>query len=102
MVDRKNIEAEVVAQALLDLRKRITVSLRAFNDATPQGSWLKRSEIARMTRDILRTAEHASRRKPASSRPAAKLASWLHRARAALHGVRRQRAKRLSTGGKAG
>lgn len=102
MANRKSVEAEIVAQALVDLRKRITVSLRAFNDATPQESWLKRSEIARMTRDILRTAERASRRNPASSRPAARLPSWLHRARAALHDLRRQRAKRLSREGKAG
>lgn len=88
MTPGKRPEAEAVTQALLDLRKRITVSLRAFNDATPHASWLKRSEIARITRDILRTAERASRRRPAPVRLIGALGSRLRRVVATVRGAR--------------
>lgn len=77
MFHRPDPEAEAVAQALADLRQRITVSLRAFNDATPHGSWLKRSEIARITRDVLRIAERASRRRAPPVRALDGMDSWL-------------------------
>jgi hypothetical protein len=64
----RKLDTSAVNDALTDLRKRITVSLRAFNDATPHASWLRRSEIARITEHALRVAENASRRRTAPIR----------------------------------
>ncbi len=88
MTDKTRSEADAIAQALSDLRRRITVSLRAFNDAMPQRSWLKRSEIARITRDTLQSAERASRRQPAPVYPVGNLGSRLRRIGAAVFSMR--------------
>jgi hypothetical protein len=56
-----------VRWALKDLRTRVAASLRAFNDAIPHASWLRRSEIERFTVDLLSAAERPPQRHRATS-----------------------------------
>jgi hypothetical protein len=73
-----------VRRALRDLRTRTAASLRAFNDAVPHASWLRRSEIERFTVDLLRAAERAPQRR--RSAPLGKIMNayaWITRARTA-------------------
>jgi hypothetical protein len=52
-----------VGRALQELRIRTAANLRAFNDAVPHASWLKRSEIERFTDDLLRAAQQAPQKR---------------------------------------
>ena len=52
-----------VERALNDLHIRTAENLRAFNDAVPNASWLRRSEIERFTEDLLRSTEWAPQRR---------------------------------------
>ena len=52
-----------VERALKDLRTRTAANLQAFNDAVPNASWLRRSEIENFTVDLMRAAEQAPRRR---------------------------------------
>ena len=58
----KQSESPGVRRALQELRIRTTANLRAFNDAVPHASWLRRSEIERFTDDLLRAAQQAPQR----------------------------------------
>jgi hypothetical protein len=73
-----------VRRALKDLRTRTAASLRAFNDAVPHASWLRRSEIERFTVDLLWAAERAPRRRrPTPLGNIINAFSWITRARTA-------------------
>lgn len=52
-----------VHRALQELRIRTTANLRAFNDAVPHASWLRRSEIERFTDALLQAAQQAPERR---------------------------------------
>ena len=52
-----------VERALKDLHTRTAANLQAFNDAVPNASWLRRSEIERFTEDLLRSTEWAPQRR---------------------------------------
>ena len=68
-----------VGRALRDLRTRTAASLKAFNDAVPHASWLRRSEIERFTSDLLRAAERApQRRRPKPLGKIMKAFSWIN------------------------
>lgn len=71
-----------VGRALKHLRIRTTENLQAFNDAVPNASWLRRSEIERFTVDLLRSAELApQRRRPIALGNIAKALSWITQVR---------------------
>ena len=73
-----------VRRALEDLRTRTAASLQAFNDEVPYGSWLRRSEIKRLTVDLLQAAERVPQRR--GSTPFGKIKnafSWITRVRTA-------------------
>ena len=73
-----------VRRALKDLRSRTAASLRAFNDAVPHASWLRRSEIERFTVDLLWAAERApQRRRPTALGKVMNAFSWITRLRTA-------------------
>jgi hypothetical protein len=72
-------ERSAVAAALADLRTRISVSLRAFNDASPNASWLRRSEMARITDEVLDAAARGTRRRSAPFGALRRLVSRLRR-----------------------
>jgi hypothetical protein len=73
-----------VRRALKDLRTRTAASLKAFNDAVPHASWLRRSEIERFTVDLLWAAERAPRRRrPIPLGNIKNAFSWITRARTA-------------------
>ncbi len=74
-----------VERALKDLRTRTAANLQAFNDAVPNASWLRRSEIERFTVDLLRAAERApQRRRPTPLGNIRNAFSWIRRVRTAL------------------
>lgn len=50
---------EEVLRALKDLHTHTAANLQAFNHAVPHASWLRRSEIERLTSDLLYAAERA-------------------------------------------
>lgn len=62
MTCKNQSEHGEIRQALKELRGRTAASLKAFNDTVPYASWIRRSEIERLTGDLLRVAERASRR----------------------------------------
>ena len=69
-----------VGRALRDLRTRTAASLKAFNDAVPHASWLRRSEIERFTGDLLWAAQGApQRRRPTLPGKTKNAFSWLTR-----------------------
>ena len=69
-------------RALQELRIRTTANLRAFNDAVPHASWLRRSEIERFTDDLLRATQQAPQRRQLTSLGRIRNAfSWITRAR---------------------
>jgi hypothetical protein len=73
-----------VRQALKDLRTRTAASLQTFNDAVPHASWLRRSEIERLTIDLLWAAERAPRRRRLTHLGNIKKAfSWITRVKTA-------------------
>ena len=85
MTNSDEAEHPEVRRALKDLHTRTAASLRAFNDAVPYASWLRRSEIDRFTVDLLWAAERApQRRQPTSLRMIKKAFSWSTRSRRAL------------------
>jgi hypothetical protein len=74
-----------VERALKDLRTRTAANLQAFNDAVPNASWLRRSEIERFTVDLLRAAERAPQRRRSIPRGNIRNAfSWIRRVRTVL------------------
>jgi hypothetical protein len=73
-----------VERALKDLRTRTAANLQAFNDAVPNASWLRRSEIERFTVDLLQSAEWAPRRpRPIPVGNIRNAFSWITRVRIA-------------------
>ena len=73
-----------VRRALKDLRTRTAASLRAFNDAVPHASWLRRSEIERFVVDLLWAAERApQRRRPTLLGKIQNAISWITRVKTA-------------------
>jgi hypothetical protein len=69
-----------VGRALKDLQIRTAKNLRAFNDAVPNASWLRRSEIERFTVDLLRSTEWAPQRRRSMAFGSIKKAfSWVTR-----------------------
>jgi len=73
-----------VRRALKELRSSTAASLQAFNDAAPHASWLRRSEIERLTADLMWAAERAPRRRRPT--PLGKILnafSWITRTRTA-------------------
>jgi hypothetical protein len=73
-----------VRQALKDLRTRTAANLRAFNNAVPYESWLRRSEIEGLSVDLLWAAERAPQRRGPTPLGMIKNAlSWIARVRTA-------------------
>jgi hypothetical protein len=73
-----------VRRAMKDLRTRTASNLRAFNDAVPHASWLRRSEIEGLTFDLLWAAERApQRREPTPLGMIKNALSWIARVRTA-------------------
>jgi hypothetical protein len=73
-----------VRRAMKDLRTRTASNLRAFNDAVPHASWLRRSEIEGLTFDLLWAAERAPQRSGPTPLGMIKNAlSWIARVRTA-------------------
>ncbi len=71
-------------QALQHLRSSTADSLRAFNDAVPIASRLRRSEMKRFTIDLLWSTKRAPQRRwPSLLGKMANTLSWVRRARAA-------------------
>lgn len=71
-----------VRRALKELRSSTAASLRAFNRAVPHASWFRRSEIERITFDLLWSAERApQRRRPTLLGKIRNAFSWITRAR---------------------
>jgi hypothetical protein len=71
-----------VRQALSDLRTRTATSLQTFNNDVPHASWLRRSEIERLTVDLLWAAERAPRRRrPTPLGQIINAFSWITRVR---------------------
>jgi hypothetical protein len=69
-----------VQLALQELRSRTAASLRAYNDAVPYASWLRRSEIERFTTDLSKLTERASQwRRPAGFARIKRALCWIAR-----------------------
>ena len=72
-----------VRQALDDLRSRTAASLRSFNHSVPYASWLRRSEIERLTSDLLRATGRAPKRRQSTAYGVFKsTCTWINRVRA--------------------
>jgi hypothetical protein len=74
-----------VRRALKGLRSSTAASLRAFNDALPHASWLRRSEIEHFTVDLLWAGPVRAlrRRRPTPLGKVSNAFSWVTRARTA-------------------
>jgi hypothetical protein len=72
-----------IHQTLLDLRSRTETSLRLFNNTVPHASWLRRSEIDRLTSDIVwAVAKAPQRRRPTPFGQIKNALSWVGRLKA--------------------
>jgi len=73
-------EHREVRRALNDLRTRTASNLQAFNAAVPYAFWLRRSEMERLTVDLLWAAERApQRRRPTPLVKISNAISWIAR-----------------------
>jgi hypothetical protein len=71
-------------QALQHLRSSTAANLRAFNNAVPYASQLRRGEIKRFTVDLLWSTRRAPQRRwPSLLGKIVNTVSWIRRARAA-------------------
>ena len=78
----RSADAEI-HQALIDLRSRTESSLRLFNNAVPHATWLRRSEIDRLTADMVWAVEKAPlRRRPTPWGQIKNALSWVGRLKA--------------------
>lgn len=72
-----------IRQALVDLRSRTESSLRLFNNAVPHALWLRRSEIDRLTTELVWAAQKApQRRRPTPLGQIRNALSWVGRLKA--------------------
>lgn len=84
MTTTKQLGSPEMRQALQDLRNTTAASLRAFNSTVPYARRLRRSEMDRITADLLWAAKRAPRRRwPSLFGRIANTLSWIRRARTA-------------------
>jgi hypothetical protein len=60
-------EHQDVSRALKILHTRTTANLQEYNNAVPHAFWLRRSEIALLTNDILYAAKRTPRKRQFAS-----------------------------------
>jgi hypothetical protein len=60
-------EHQDVLRALKTLHSRTIANLQEFNNAVPHASWLRRSEIALLTNDLLYAAKRTPRKRQFAS-----------------------------------